>query len=579
MIPQADITARLTAKDPQGNFFCARCTIELATQLGFRVGAQAKDPPAGLPGKTLVLSREDLERSQAQRPGSSSRLGAATRASSAKLPRVEAPAEESGASRPSSGKHPRVDTATRSGSGTRTGSVPRLSAETRTSPPGERRSTATRLKAASPSRKTATVPSSRRMKAAEDGGADAEAPETGAPAEGEGGGEEQAPRRLNRKLVLGLYAGGGAILLGALVYYVVARNVSEKTLRQRIGLADQAFERLDELKASVDPNYDMLVKLARECVEKAAGTTPARERRAAAEYEQIKTVFQKTVTLSQVSHMLDRLERDMKDAKAYRPTFKEYLKTKAKLDPKDASVARLLKRIERDGCQAFAQFLLVDVRRRIQRDPGARDAALPDLSEALQAARLSGDASLAQEITADLDAVALAKYTKDFEEKIPWIDLLAPDWRPQWKKSTPPEAIDVKMTDKDVLLTGQEVLNARYGAVAVGLDKGWRDYVLELEFVVEVKRFFVLGRCAPADEAIEYPLEAGEKTGLKTGRPYTMRVSFKGSKGKVEIPECGIDTVRIPPKAAEAGGIGLGVGPGDQVRVKACRIRVLRATP
>jgi hypothetical protein len=591
MIPQADITARLTAKDPQGSFFCARCTIDLATQMGLKIGGpQAQDPPAGPPGKTVILSRRDLEQGEEPRPGSSSRIGAVQRPTSDKPTRVGAvqrPAFDKqprvdATQRPSSGKHPRVGSSPRVGSTTtRFGSTTRIGSETRTGAVPERRTTTSRLRA-TPARGGAAVPTrtTRRSAIPPPGDGEGENDEGKIPlAESEGGYADEdldqaaRPRRRNPKLIAGISV-GVVVLLGAIFAFVTIRQDYERrNLELRLRPLKKAQEVVEEYIRSAPQDYDGQLKIANEYAEKAQGTSY--ESKAAELIARIQESRKRDYDQGKILTVLRELESRARDPKAAAGVLRELAAIKSKVNPADRHVVDQFQLVEKIAKASCALTLFQEARTQIRREPGNPDAALAKLGEALELARAGNDAQLLQDIQDENDRLSNAKYTPAFMEQVPWIDLFASEWRGQWKKSAP-AALDVKAVDKEFVITGQSAPNARYGVYFIGADAGWRDVVVEMEFVIEKKKFTFLARCGRSEDAAEYVLETGDKIGLKEGQPCKMKVSVTGSQGKVEIPQLGIDVFKIPAKAGPSGGIGFALGPGEQVRVTSCKIRVLR---
>ena len=151
------------------------------------------------------------------------------------------------------------------------------------------------------------------------------------------------------------------------------------------------------------------------------------------------------------------------------------------------------------------------------------------------------------------------------------------EWRGQWKKSPPPQALDAQTGGAEWTLEGKEVPGVSFGVYYIGSEKGWRDFVLETEVVIESFGFALFGRCGRPEKPVRYDLRAKPDAGISQGETYKVTLTVTGLKGKVEISDVGMDKVKVNPMGSLAGGVGFVLEPGNKVRVKSCRVKVLRA--
>jgi len=552
MIPQADITARMTAKDKNGNFFCARCTIDLASQMGVKLGGpQGTQPPAGLPGQTVVLSRTQLQ----PRPPSAARVETAThhpgtrpgtRPGTGPVPRVGS----GPVPRPGTGPVPRVSTGGRPGSGSRIGR-----ATTRPLPGLTRAGTTRRMPP----------------------------PEAVEP-EAEGYYEEEAPipapprRRMSSK-TMALLSVGAVVLIAIVFTIVMMRQSSEKRAQElRFRQAKAALGALEDAQRERPRDFEQQERLLRDFVEKAQGLA-SYEKTAAQKREEIETNAKKAKEFRQAAGDLAALERDSDDPQKTDRIARELGTLKPRLDPLDREVNERFDVLFKKVSQQRVLGLFNEAKALAEKEPNSHDAILAKLGEAHAAALKVGGALdyLVRDILVEDDRVASLKYTAAFIDSVPWIDLMTAEWRGQWKKSPPPEALDVQTGGTEWTLTGKDVPGVSFGVYYIGSEKGWRDVVVETEVVIEQFGFSFFGRCGRPEKPVRYDVRAKQETGITEGQPYKMTFSVTGLQGKVEIADVGVDKVPVDALGASSGGVGIVLDPGARIRVKSFKVKVLRA--
>jgi hypothetical protein len=609
MIPQADITARMTAKDKEGNFFCARCTVDLASQMGVKLGGPGPKgnlPPAGLPGQTVILSRTALTRpggggtarvetvthpGSAPRPGSGPRVGTGARPGSS--PRV---GTGSGVRPAASGSGVRPAAAAGRGTEARpaTQGVPRPATRVVTTPGGR---TPTRVVAPARAGSSGRVPtlrpapgragSSGRVPTAVAGRTTRRMPPPPVPEEVEAGYEgemeEGAPPARRRPAMspkmLALVSLGVVAVLAVVFFFVMSGRTGVN--RERDGRYREAKKALEDYEACVRDRpreLEQQLQLAKAFAEKAKGVAQF-EKAAPALVTKAEEAIKQVQESKKAAVELDSLEKDVEDKNNADRVFKDLERIKTKIDLTNAELVSRFEIVYKKAAQTRVTTLFNDAKTLAEKEPNSFDAILAKLDEAHEAAVKAGGPMnyIINEILDEIDRVSNLRYTAEFEDKIPWADLLTAEWRDQWKKSSPLDNLDVQAAGAEWTLTAKDASGSALSIYFIGKDKGWRDAVVDMEFVIEKKGFSFFGRCGRSESVVRYDVTASDKTGMKEGETYKMKIFFKGQKGKADLTDVGTEPFNIPYSVATTGGVGLALEPGAKVRLKAFKIRVLRA--
>jgi hypothetical protein len=554
MIPQADITARMTAKDKEGNFFCARCTVDLAGQMGVKLGGpRGTQPPAGMPGQTVILSRAALTRPQPpQRPGSAPRIETATHPGSVR------PGSGTVA-RPGTGPVPRV------GSGTvaRPGSSPRLGTaapgRATTAPlPGTGRMMTTRRMPPPP------PPEEPQEEYYEDEGAPPPPP--------------PPSRRISQKTLALLSV--GVVVVVAIIFTIVMmqKSAENRDRLARYQTAKKALASLDNAILERPRDFERHLELARDFSEKAK-IVPEYVKEGAARLRQAEEAVKENKAARAAANELDALERDAEDPKNADRLLKDLDKLKPRLDSRNADVMGRFDVVQKKAAAQRVLSVFNEAKTIAEKEPNSHDAILAKLGEAHAAALKVGSSVdyLIKDILDMDDHVANQKYTPDFEAKVDWIDLMSSEWKGQWKKSKPEEAIDAQTGGSEWAVSGKEIPGVTFGVFYIGADKGWRDFIAELEVKIEKRGLGFFGRCGRSENVIRYDIEAKPNSGIEEGGTYKVKITVKGMKGKASISDVGDEDLKIPASVAPSGGIGITLEGGAKVTLKSFKVKVLRA--
>ena len=609
MIPQADITARMTAKDKEGNFFCARCTVDLASQMGVKLGGpRGTQPPAGMPGQTVILSRSSLGRPAPppQRPGSSGRVETATHPGSARPGSGTVARPGSGpVPRPGTGVVPRVGTSpgtrrigTGSGPvprvgtspgtgrvGTGSGPVPRVGAppHTGSSPrigtaaPGQPGSSPRVGRAMTrPLPGTGRVMTTRRMP---------QPPPPDEPMEEGDLVDEGAPpsplRRLSPKMFLLLSVVAVVVIAAVFIFVVRQKSGEEQERANRNRAAEKALVELNSAIQERPREYERHLELARAFAEKAQGV-PKYATAGPERVKQAEEAISKDKTARQAASELAALEKDADDPANAERLQKDIDRIRPRLDLTNPDVRGRFDMLQRKVGGFLVLGIFNEAKVIAEKEPNSHDAILAKLGEAYAAAAKAGDGTdyLKKDILEEDDRIANLKYTADFEAKVDWIDLLSGDWKGQWKKnpsatSVPPgpETIDAQTGGPEWILSCKEATGVFY----TGADKGWRDFIAELEVKIEKRGFGFFGRCGRSENVVRYDVEAKPNSGIEEGATYKVRIAIKGLQEKAAISEVGSEDIKIRHTMALSGGVGLTLEPGAKITLKSFKVKILRA--
>ena len=104
----------------------------------------------------------------------------------------------------------------------------------------------------------------------------------------------------------------------------------------------------------------------------------------------------------------------------------------------------------------------------------------------------------------------------------------------------------------------------------------WSDYAFDLEFTILAGGFDLFLRYRP-DGYLYYPMSFKDgQGGYEKDQTYRMTIKVIGSTVTLEMVDQPIASDQISAKFSRTGGIGIGVGPGSKVAIKALKLKVLR---
>lgn len=183
-----------------------------------------------------------------------------------------------------------------------------------------------------------------------------------------------------------------------------------------------------------------------------------------------------------------------------------------------------------------------------------------------------------KDIIKESDALVEFTFTPDVVDKVPLKDILAADevkrWNPVAVKGFS-HRIDNGLLD----IVGPDADAAGKAVLAFDDVEKWRDFVIEMDFVIEQGSFDVYMRLGKrADDTVpNFELSAVEK-GLVTGKPYKLTASMIASKLMTQIyPE------DVQPMIGEAtwaksrkGALGFVIPEGARIKITSLKVRLLR---
>lgn len=182
-----------------------------------------------------------------------------------------------------------------------------------------------------------------------------------------------------------------------------------------------------------------------------------------------------------------------------------------------------------------------------------------------------------KEIIAESDALAVVIFTPEVVEKVPWKDLLSTEAAKGWQHDG---LADFGIGNGSLRAVGLPPGAGKTGIMSVGDREQWRDFVLDVEFVIEAGStnfFFRLGR--RADNTVEnYELATGPGAPLKAGEGYGMQATFIGSKLSLAFSTSEVGSYEIESSWSRSrkGAFGITVPEGSTIKITKLRIRELR---
>jgi type II secretory pathway pseudopilin PulG len=361
-------------------------------------------------------------------------------------------------------------------------------------------------------------------------------------------------------------------LIALLALYMAGQQREQEEQQQRRVAAKKAYTEMVEFAKEKPRDYAGRTALAKALEEKAKGY-PDFEGAAKQEFAAIEAEQKREVTYKQAAADLNALERDADDPKLAKEVLSKAEALAGRLDPRNTEDQKRLTVILKKSGDFKAWATFNDALEFAKTNASNIDAILSKYDEVMEEAVKNGSAEVHRAAMEEIDRHSQAKYTAEFEGKQPLLDLLEGGAKEQWKVW--------QENTLDILTEGGSwVLAAKDtgpGVIFTGLDKGWRDFVAEIEFTIEKKGFTFYGRAGRGNE-VRYAVEADGPAGLKAGQPYKVKIAIKALHGQAEFADLGVDDFSKKVGLAPlAGGIGLALDTGAKVKFKSIKLRVLRS--
>jgi hypothetical protein len=193
-------------------------------------------------------------------------------------------------------------------------------------------------------------------------------------------------------------------------------------------------------------------------------------------------------------------------------------------------------------------------------------------------------ADLYKKAIAQTDQLATALFTDKVIGELPWTDCLAGEQLKFWNASTA-KGFSHDAQPASLRIVGPDPDAGKQAVISIGDREQWRNFVLEMEFVIEkgnLELFLRLGR-APNANTISYPLMTeSDQRNLKAGKPYHVIMKVVGSQWSIRYEND--DDLDTPPPKEETvtwaktrkGAVGFLVPPGARFRATSFKVRELR---
>jgi len=193
-------------------------------------------------------------------------------------------------------------------------------------------------------------------------------------------------------------------------------------------------------------------------------------------------------------------------------------------------------------------------------------------------------ADLYKKAIAQSDQLATGLFTEKAINELSWTDCLAGEQLKYWNASSA-KGFSHDPQPASLRLVGPDADAGKQAVISIGDREQWRNFVLEMEFVIEkgnLELFLRLGR-APNANTISYPMMTeSDQRNLKAGKPYHVIMKVLGSQLSIRYEND--DDLDTPPPRQETitwaktrkGAIGFLIPPGARFRATSFKVRELR---
>ncbi len=191
---------------------------------------------------------------------------------------------------------------------------------------------------------------------------------------------------------------------------------------------------------------------------------------------------------------------------------------------------------------------------------------------------------LYKQAVAQSDQLATALFTEKAIAELPWTDCLAGEQLKFWNASSA-KGFSSDAQPNLLRIVGPDADAGKQAVISIGDREQWRNFVFEMEFVLEkgnLELFLRLGR-SPNANTINYPMMTeSDQRNLVAGKPYHMIMKCLGSQLSIRYEND--DDLDVPPPREETitwaktrkGAIGFLIPPGARLKATSFKIRELR---
>jgi hypothetical protein len=178
----------------------------------------------------------------------------------------------------------------------------------------------------------------------------------------------------------------------------------------------------------------------------------------------------------------------------------------------------------------------------------------------------------------ETDALARKVFTPEVIERTPWTDLLSGSQKDRWQHP----AFQSWRIEDGVMTAVGPALDAKQTAImSIGDLEQWRDYVLDVEFVLVAGESTFHFRLGPAVNNSTLSLKVSTEFAppFKAGISYNMTSTMLGSSWKVVFADRDHpphEEEEVPWVIRRRGAVAVSVPPGSEIRITRMRIKALR---
>ena len=238
-----------------------------------------------------------------------------------------------------------------------------------------------------------------------------------------------------------------------------------------------------------------------------------------------------------------------------------------------------------EEAKAFADANAADLRSALNKLAGAEDEIRTQIDKAMHDKDATAQTTYTayyQELITKADALATTFFTESEIPKLaPWTDLLVGDSASSWKAPTNIPGFSFTVANGVLQVKGPSEQAKVKGIVTVGAKQQWRDFVLDIECVIDtpgtITAAFRLGGTLDKNTD-NFDITAEEGTGIEPGKPFSFTYTVIGSHRLLKFENDVMNAVDgdLYWSGNRHGAFGIVVPKGMNFRLSRARIRELR---
>jgi len=412
--------------------------------------------------------------------------------------------------------------------------------------------------------------------------------------------------QVNRTTTIGMIAAGAVVLIAAVIVAIYfATDKAKKTAeQQRIDEIKAFHKSLTDLDLSNVENAQKALLVLAEDAKKEKPIQQEDYKNYSKEYQSIRVRAQQTIDQDTERKDVARRLKIVEDllASPETRTSDELADARRKieeLEPKQdlmgAEFTAKLDQLREVSDRVLIDKLLTEARDFVAANPDKKRLALSkhyaraeeELLKTFEKHFRDPDQTkrrkyeeMYRNLITESDQLADATYTPEAVAQTTPKDLLGPDLPPDYWRRSPTPGLEVRVEGGVMTIKGPDPAAAggNQGVIHTGGMGAWRDFVIEMEFVIEKGSFNLIPRMGKNYQTSESIPFIAADTALQAGKSYAVTISFIGSRLIVTYRNGEADGMDLLTRwgYTRKGDLVLAISEGALIKITKLKIRELR---